>query len=181
MWDSYVFPLLTGVADPVASAAVGTYIREYAHGAGHLFFMLWNNALTWDNPTALTYADAVHYASSYTTISYAATGAQLALAQVNGQHGIAFSGAGGPSNKAEFWASYVYRQVDFSFGGGGGSQGEQFTTLVASLVGAFVGSNLLLREMPAVSRAMGNIRLRADEYEEAWRALRSLKRMVLVG
>ena len=104
----------------------------------------------------------------------------MALASVNGNlggHGVAFSGAGGPSNKAEFWVTKIYRTVDYGFGAGGGA-GEQFVDMIGPLVGFLIGGNLLLREMPRLSaymKARHRKWLRPDEYEVAWRALRAQK------
>jgi len=97
VWDTYSFPLLTGVTDPVAAASITAITREYRHGAGHAYFMLWNNAAVGSDQ-----ASTVHNAGGYTAVTFSASGGQLALSSVNGQHGAKFQGAGGVSNKAEF-------------------------------------------------------------------------------
>lgn len=182
-WDTYTFPPLSGITDPVTAASVGAVVREYTHGAGHLFYMMWANSFVVDIPAGIATADLVHYAGGYTTITRAAAGGDLALAQVNSHHGVAFSGAGGPSNKAEFWVTYIYRTVDFGYDAPGGA-GEQFAQFVGSLVGAFIGGNLLREDMARLAAFMKRRTgswLKPSEYDEAWRGWRGQKRMVLVG
>ena len=179
VYQGFTFPVLLGVGDPVNSASITALTREYAHGAGHIYFVLWNDtAGTFGSDT--DYSPFVHGSGgSYFTCTTAAVGAAggLALSAVNGVHSIGFSGAGGPSNKAEFWTTQVYRTVDFGYGAVAGA--GPFTHLISSIVGAFIGSGLSLREMPRISafmRQKARIWLRPDEYELAWRAFREWKR-----
>ncbi len=165
----YTFPAIAGVTDPVTAASLGIYARKYANGVGgQAFYGLWNSSRTGTNlfPT-LTF-------DSYALNTVAA--ATLTLAAVNGQHGFETWAAGGPRNPVEIWVTQFYRTVNYSFIAG--TTGD-FGYLIGSLVGALVGSNLLLSEMPALARAMArvwrkgqNLRLRADELEPAWRAWR---------
>jgi hypothetical protein len=107
---------------------------------------------------------------SYTTISFSASGGELALSRVNSHHGLYYGNNGGTG--WECWCTYLYRTVDFAFGGGALSIDTQFAHLIGS-IGAVIGGNLLLREMPRLNRALGKVKLRPDEYETAWRAWRS--------
>ena len=104
----------------------------------------------------------------------------LTLAAVNGQHGMRAKAASGTG--WEVWVTHVYRNVTYAYAGGGGaaiSGDTQFAHLLGSIA-AMIGGNLLLREMPAVSRALGNIRLLPREYEQAWREWRAYKHPVSV-
>jgi hypothetical protein len=157
----YQFPQLVGVADPVTSASLTAVTREYLPGAGGRDYrFLWNSTEVGPNQTGM-HAARPNYVSN----TYAATGTELAISAVNGEHGLQFKAAGGPSNKAEYWVTQFYRTVVFEYGLG--NAGE-FAYMVGSLVGALVGGNLLLREMPALSRFMGRIRLSPDELLPAW-------------
>ena len=178
-YQAFFFPFLGGISDPVTSASVTGSVREYAHGAGHIFFVLWgktNGVFGVDTD----FADSVHGGGgAYVQCTDAAAGAELALATVNGYHSLGFSGAGGPSNKAEFWCTQFYRTVSYGFGAAPAT--GDFTHLISSIVGAMIGSGLSLREMPAVSAMMRRKArkwLRPDEYEEAWRAWREQKHAV---
>jgi hypothetical protein len=116
------------------------------------------------------FAPFIHAAGgAYTLVGSAPVAATVAAC--NGVHTLGFHGAGGPGNKAEFWVTQVYRTVDYGFGSAGGA--DPFTHLVGAIAGAFIGSNLLLREMPRLSafmRARAQKWLRPDEYETTWRA-----------
>lgn len=175
-YQAFYFPFLGGVGDPVNSASITASVREYAHGAGHIFFVLFGN-VTGTFGVDTDFAPTVHAAGgAYASCTDPAAGAQLALAVVNGYHSLGFSGAGGPSNKAEFWCTYFYRTVDYGYGASAGA--GPFTHLIGSIVGAMIGSGLSLREMPAVSAMMKRKArkwLRPDEYETAWRAWREHK------
>jgi hypothetical protein len=171
--QTFTFPSLLGVTDPVTAASLTAVTREYLKGGGgRSYYLQWNSTQVGSNQEATVHAASPNYVS----ISYAASGATLALAVVNGEHGLQFSAAGGPSNKAEFWVTHLYRTIDFAYGVGGAGQ---FSYLIGSLVGALIGANLLLRDMPRLSRALGRFRLRPDEYEPAWRDWRERKRMVM--
>ena len=78
--------------------------------------------------------------------------------------------------------THLYRTVNIGFAAGSGS-GEQFGDILASLVGSFIGANLLFRDMPAVSELMGRRSgcwLRVDELETAWRGWKDAKNRVWV-
>lgn len=168
----YTFSPILGVGDPVNAASITAYAREYQPGnAARAFYLHWNGAALGSN-----YGETIHLAApNYGLYSYAAGAATLAA--VNGQHGCemyAVSGTG-----FEVWVSNIYRTVDYNFGGGGaGTADTQFAHLIGCLVGALIGGGLMLREMSALSRAMGKVRLRKDEYEAAWRAWRAYRHPV---
>ena len=165
--EAMQFPTLAGIADPVTAASITGIIREYLQGGGgRELYAIWNGAEAGTNRQ-----QEVHLAApSYVTVAYAAAGAGLALAAVNGEHGFRFSAAGGPSNKGEFWITQLYRTVDFAYVAG--NAGE-FAYMIGSLVGAFIGANLLFRDMPALARflwARGRYLIKPDEYADAFRA-----------
>lgn len=163
----FTFPTLVGVTDPVNSASMSCVAREVAPGGGARTFKLqWNSATM-----ATNYGEELHVRRpDYMTCSDSTT--SLALSAVNGDHGVYVTAAGGPSNAVEVWVTYLTRTVDFTYLVG--STGE-FTYLIGSLAGALIGSGLLLREMPALSRCLGRFRLRPDEYEPAWREWTAFK------
>jgi hypothetical protein len=165
--EAMEFPTLSGVTDPVNVAAITCFAREYAKGGGGRgFFAMWNSNVVGANREA-----EVHVANpNYVGVNCPVVGADLALAAVNGYHGFQFSAAGGPSNMAEFWISQMYRTVDYTYLAG--AAGE-FAYHIASLVGAFIGGNLLFREMPALSRFIwrrAGYLIKPSEYEIAYRA-----------
>ena len=167
--DLYTFPVLLGVADPVSAASLTSVVRIYlTGGGGRGFYNYWNSA-------QIAVNRASEIGSSYVAITSNLAGADLVLATVNGQHGAQFNAAGGPSSKAEAWLTHLYRSVTFTYNTG--SAGE-FAHLIGSLVGTLIGGNLLLREMEAVSMAMGRVRLLPSEYEPAWREWKAQKRAV---
>jgi hypothetical protein len=169
----FAFPQILGVADPVNAASLSAVTRQALVGAGgRSYYMYWNSTQIVVNRAADV--DAVK--PNYSTITYTGAGATLGLAVVNGQHGFSFSAAGGPSNKAEYWVTHVYRTVNYTFSAG--SAGE-FAHLIGSLIGPLIGAGLLLRDMPALSRCLGRIRLRPDEYEAAWRDWQAYKHPVM--
>lgn len=169
----FTFPQLLGVADPVNAASLTAVTRQYLVGAGGRGYSIyWNSTQIAVNRAAEV--DAV--APAYLSVTYNAAGATLGLAVVNGQHGAGFTAAGGPSNKAEYWVTHLYRTVDYTFSAG--SAGE-FAHLIGSLIGPLIGAGLLLRDMPALSRRLGRIRLRPDEYEAAWRDWQAYKHPVM--
>lgn len=173
VYQGFQFPFLGGIGDPVTSASVSAIVREYAHGAGHAFYVLFGHVdpIGGDVDQASTVHDA---GGGYTTISQAAAGIYLGLGYVNTHHGLVFQGAGGSSNKAEFWVTQFYRTVSYGYGSAGGA--GPFTHLIGSIAGAFIGSGLSLREMTGLSafmRSRAKRWLRPDEYEDAWRAWRS--------
>lgn len=169
----FSFPPLLGVADPVNAASLTAVTRQYLAGAGGRGYSLyWNSTQIAVNRAAEV--DAVKPA--YLAVTYNAAGANLVLATVNGQHGMGFTAAGGPSNKAEYWVTHVYRTVDFTYASG---SSLEFAHLIGSLAAGVIGSGLLLSEMPHLSRYMGRTRgvwLLPEELEPAWRAWHAQKR-----
>ena len=111
----FQFPEIVGATDPVTAASLTAVTREYLKGGGgRLYYVLWNSVQVGTNRQ-----QEVHLAApDYVTVTFAAAGAQLALAVVNGEHGVSFAAAGGPSNKAEYWVTQIYRTVDYSPVGG---------------------------------------------------------------
>jgi len=165
--ETMQFPTLAGIADPVTSASITAIVREYLQGGGgRSFAAIWNSVQDSTNRQ-----QEVHLARpNYVTVTYSAAGAGLALAAANGEHGFMFSAAGGPSNKAEFWITQLYRTVNYTYLAG--NAGE-FAYMIGSLIGAFIGGNLLFREMPALARFLWKRHgylIRPDEYAEAFRA-----------
>jgi hypothetical protein len=127
--QTYTFPVLANVVDPVTSAGVGAYAKKYTNGGGaQSLYTVWNNARM---PTNLYFM--INY-SAYTLIGENTSGAGLALAAVNGSHGIEVSAAGGPSNPVEVWITQLYRQVTFDFSVATGA--GDFAYLIGSLIGA---------------------------------------------
>ena len=180
IYQGFTFPFMVGIGDPINAGSITALTREYAHGAGHIYFVLWNDTSgVFGSDT--DFSPFVHASGgSYFTCTTVGVGASggLALSAVNGVHSIGFSGAGGPSNKAEFWTTQVYRTIDYGYAAGAGA--GPFTHLISSIVGAFIGSGLSLREMPRISafmRQKARIWLRPDEYELAWKGLRAQKHM----
>jgi len=180
VYETFTFPFLGGIGDPVNAASITAITRHYAHGAGHNYYVFFNRVAEAVIGVDADFGPTVEAGGGgYVTCTTSAAGANLAAAAVNSQHSLGFHGAGGPSNKAEFWVTQVYRTVDYGFGSAGSA--DPFTHLVASIVGAFIGSGLLLREMPRVSAFMKQRAgkwLRPDEYETAWRAWREQKFLV---
>ena len=165
--ETMQFPALAGIVDPVTAASLTAITREYLQGGGgRTYTAIWNSVQDLVNRQ-----QEVHLARpNYVTVAYSASGAGLALAAVNGEHGWLFSAAGGPSNMAEFWITQLYRTVDFTYVAG--NAGE-FAYMIGSLVGSFIGANLLLREMPALARFLwqrGRYLIKPSEYAEAFRA-----------
>src|SRR5512143_1480704 len=164
--DLYAFPALAGVADPVTAASLTTVIRVYNTGAGgQNYWHMWNSVGVGTNRWG-------SFTKAYTTISFSAAGAQLALAAVNGYHGCSFFAAGGPRAAAEVWLTQLYRTVDYNYLAG--NAGE-FAYMIGSLAGACIGAGLLFREMPDLARFLwkrGRYLIRPDEYEIAYRAWR---------
>jgi len=174
----YTFPLLAGVTDPVTSAAIRCYAKKYTNGGGaQTFYGVWDSTRMSTNLFSL-----LNY-KTYVLAGQAAAGAQLALASVNGQHGYEVTAAGGPSNPVEVWITYLYREVTYDFAAA--TSAGDFSYLLGSLIGTLLGGNLLLRDMPGVSRALSrvwrggrNVRLLDHELEPAWRAWRTFRHPV---
>jgi hypothetical protein len=165
--EAMQFPALAGVADPVTAASITAIVRCYLiGGGGRTFVAIWNSV-----QDAVNRQQEVRLAMPhYVTVTYNAGGAGLALAAVNGEHGWMFSAAGGPSNKAEYWITQLYRTVDFAYTAG---DAGEFAYMMGSLVGAFIGANLLFREVPALARFMwrrAGYLIKPSEYEIAFRA-----------
>jgi hypothetical protein len=175
--DLYGFPPISGVTDPVAEASITMRARQYLQGAGGQTLRLaWNGVGVGTNRAA--FIGIVK--PNYRTATYDAAGAELDLSAVNGEHGMRFRAAGGPSQKSEYWVTHLYRTVTFTYDAG---SADAFGHLLGSLAGFAIGAGLLLREMPALSRFMGargRVWLRPDEYEPAWKAWRAQKRLVVV-
>jgi hypothetical protein len=180
VYQTFTFPFLGGIGDPVNAASVTAVTRHYAHGAGHNYYVFFARFAEAVIGADFDFGPTVEAGGGgYVNCTSNAAGAQLSAANVNGPHTLGFHGAGGPGNKAEFWVTQFYRTVDYGFGSSGSA--DPFTHLVASIAGAFIGSNLLLREIPKLSafmRTRAQKWLRPDEYETAWRAWREQKRMV---
>jgi hypothetical protein len=166
--DQYVFPPLAAVVDPVTSASITAVTRMYLKGAGgRSYYLRWNGASVGSNRQV-----EVRWAPGYIDISYSAAGGELVLAAVNGQHGMQFSAAGGPSNKAEYWVTHLYRTVSFDYLT---SDAGEFAHIIGSIAGAVMGSGLLFREMPALARYIWRKKgflIHPGEYELAWQAWR---------
>jgi len=164
----YTFSPIFGVTDPVTAASLSVVAREYDPGnsSGRYLHLQWGTQQ--DTPYGTNRAPEVHAAApNYGTYTFNAAGGELALASVNANHGLYYGNNGGTG--WEVWCTHIYRTVSFGFGGGGMSMDSQFAHLVGSIA-ALIGGNLLLREMPRLNRALGNVKLRPDELETAWRA-----------
>jgi hypothetical protein len=173
--QTFTFPVITGITDPVSAAAIGCYARQYQRGnAQRVFTFYWNGAET-NTPDWGSTIDAGDPA--YVSCGYGAAAGGLALAAVNGQHGMRAKAASGTG--WEVWVTAVFRDVTYAFNPAAITGDTQFAHLLGSIA-AMIGGNLLLREMPAVSRALGNIRLLPSEYETAWREWRAYKHPVSV-
>ena len=93
--DLYEFPQLLGVVTPVTAASLSARTREYYQGGGGRGYSLYWNSVE----IAVNRQQEVHVAApNYVTVTYDATGGNLALGAVNGQHGMVFTAAGGPSS-----------------------------------------------------------------------------------
>jgi hypothetical protein len=164
------FSPIGGVTDPVTSASLVMVGRVFTPGGGaNEIVPVWNSVRG-----AVNFWTSFAALSVYTTMTH--TVAAPTVAACNGEHGIDIHAAGGPTNKFEFWVTELRREVALDFSAGAG---DSFAHLIGSLVGALIGSNLLLRDMYRLP--LGNWKLLPHEYEPAWRAWREQKRMVLVG
>lgn len=174
----YTFPLLADVTSPVTAASVSFSAKKYANGGGaQCFYGVWNSVRMANNRFGLLNSN------SYVSTGDSASGSGLDLAAVNGQHGVEVTAAGGPRNPVEVWVTHLYRTVTFEFAATSGA--GDFAYLIGSLVGALLGSNVLLRDMPGIARAMArtwrggrNVRLLDHELEPAWRAWRAFRHPV---
>jgi hypothetical protein len=171
----FTFPLLVGVGDPVTSATLNAKMRAVRNGGGaQSLYFVWNSVRTGANQWS-----SVGVRPDYASVSI--TVAAPALSAVNGQHGCELEAAGGPSNKCEVWTTLFYRTVTYTYLTSGGGE---FAYLVGSLLGACIGANLLLSEMPALNAALWekrHVRLLQEEIEPAWRAWTAQKHMRMVG
>ena len=139
--DDYVFSPLSGVGDPVTAASLTAITRMYLLGAGgRAYFIRWNGLRVGLNRQAEVKAQN----PNYVTITFNASGTELDLANVNAEHGMEFSAAGGPSNKAEYWVTQVFRSTTFGYTEG---SAEGFGHEMASIA-ALIGSGLLLHSTP---------------------------------
>jgi len=175
--QNFTFPQLVGLTDPVDEIGLMAKARMYANGGGARIFKLISNGVT----DTVNYGDnlyALRY-SGYQTCIYLP--ADKSLGAVNGEQGFMCTAAGGPSNAMEIWVTWFYRKVTFSYAATGIGAGD-LTHLVSSMVGALIGGNLLLRDMPGLARVLGrvwkggrNVRLLDHELESAWRAWRTFR------
>lgn len=175
--QDFTFPPISGVADPVNSASLSTVARRYLNGAGgQAYHIRWAGSSRAPN----LWSSLPFRVYRYVTVTYTAgDGGTLSLASVNGEHGMQFNAAGGPTQKAEVWVTQVYRTVDFTYEAG--SAGE-FAHLIGSLVGSLLGSGLLLSHMADISALMWakrRIRLRPDEFQTALDAWNARKWLVM--
>lgn len=172
----YTFPVLVGVADPVTSATLQTWAREYEPGIGaRYFYLYWNGAQAGSN-----WGEFYHSFPGYIGDG-AYTAVAPTLAAVNGQHGFIGFGSGGPDRKWEIWLTQLSRSVTYVYAAGTAS--DNFAHLIGSLIGA-IGANLLMREMPALARAVQRktrTLILPSEYEEALSAWKSQRHVHLVG
>jgi hypothetical protein len=164
------FSPIGGATDPVTSAAIVMVCRVVTPGGGaNIIKAVWNSV-----------AHATNHWTSFSDLSaYKTMTSSVAaptVAACNGEHGIEIFAAGGPTNQFELWCTELHREVALDFSAGAG---ESFAHLIGSLVGALIGSNLLLRDMSRLP--LGRWRLEPHEYEPAWREWNAQKRMVLVG
>jgi len=162
------FPALVGVTDPVTSALLQVWGAEHDPGVGtRSFYLYWNGAQVGSNFGPTFHANTGVYISNASYTAVAPT-----LAAVNGEHGFIGYGAGGPEQKWAVVVTQFYRSVTFEYAAS--TAGTGFAHLIGSLIGA-IGSGLLLRDMPALARAVfkrtGTLILPA-EYAEALRAWR---------
>jgi hypothetical protein len=172
----YTFSPILAATDPVTAAGLGCVARYYQPGnsTGRYFHLQWGTVI--DTPYGSNQAQTIMDAGgAYTSLGFAAAGGELTLSRVNGNHGIYYGNNGGTG--WECWVTYFYRSVTFDFGGGAASADTQFAHLIGSL-GAVIGGNLLFREMPALNRALGRVKLHADEFKTAWRAWKAYKHPV---
>lgn len=170
--QTFTFPVIAGIADPVSAASISAAARQYQRGNAQRYFIFyWNGAEVGSDwgPT-IDIGDP-----NYVGCTYSAAGAGLTLAAVNGQHGFTAKAASGTG--WEVWVTNVYRDVTYAFSPAAITGDTQFAHLLGSIA-LLIGGNLLLREMPAVSKALGNIRLLPSEYETAWREWRDYRHPV---
>jgi len=172
--QTFTFPVIAGITDPVSAATIGAYARQYQRGNAQRYFIFYWNGVEIGSDWGST-IDAGDPA--YVSCNYNAAAGGLVLAVVNGQHGFTAKAASGTG--WEVWVTHVYRDVTYAFNPAAITGDTQFAHLIGSIA-ACIGANLLLREMPAVSRALGNIRLLPSEYEQAWREWRAYKHPVSV-
>ena len=164
--QQYTFTPILGVADPVTSASINCVVKEYEAGnATRNFYLRWNGANAGSN-----IGETIHLFSHLVYGTYGHSAGAATLAAVNGQHGVYMNSVSGTG--WEVWVTHIYRVVTFDFAGGGASLDSQFAHLIGSL-GAAIGANLLLRDMQRLNRALGNVKLRPDELETAWKAWKS--------
>jgi len=171
----FVFPLISGVADPVNDSDLYAYAREYAPGVGGRGFSFqWNSTMV-----AVNHASTIHAARPAWVLLAESIGAAT-LAAVNGEHGFMMTAAGGPSQKWEVWVTQFYRTVDYTYPAG---DAGEFAHLIGSLLTA-IGATLLTRDMMALARSIyrkTGVLIKPSEYEEALRAWRREKHLHLVG
>jgi len=163
----FTFPPLVGVADPVAAAGLGLGARKSVNGSGgQSFFFVWNGSVVGSNLWANLPTDY-----SYIAIPYSA--GTPTVAATNGEHGFYMSAAGGPEGGAEIWVTWFRREVTFEFTA---VDSDGFAYLAGQWLVAALGVGLLMREMPKVARFLSQkgLRLRTDEYGEAYERIRKL-------
>jgi hypothetical protein len=167
--QTFGFPVILGVGDPVVAASVHCEVREYQPGnASRYFYLMWNSAQAGANLGELIHLNG----GAYTEEVYNAGAATLAA--VNGWHGVSMQSVSGTG--FEVWVTRVWRVVEYGFTGSAAGSNE-FAHIIGSLA-AVIGGNLLLREMPRLNRALGRVKLRENELEPAWRAWKARKNAV---
>jgi hypothetical protein len=164
--QTFGFPLILGVTTPVVAASVHCEVREYQPGnASRYFYLMWNGSQAGAN-----LGESIHLnGGAYTEEIYDAGAASLAA--VNGWHGVSMQSVSGTG--FEVWVTRVWRVVEYELTGSA-SGGSQFAHLIGS-IGAVIGGNLLLREMPKLNQVLGNVKLRPNELKPAWRAWKEHK------
>jgi hypothetical protein len=173
--QTFTFPLIAGVADPVNDSDLYARARRYKNGAGGQVFAFYSNGASVGANKHVEIGAAV---PGYALVTHS-LGA-VALAALNTTHGFYITAAGGPSNKFEVWVTEFYRTVDYSYPAG---DAGEFAHLIGSLMAA-IGANLLARDMMALARSIyrrTGILIKPAEYDEAIWAWGRERHVALVG
>lgn len=173
------FPVLVGVTDPVTSATLHTYARQYDAGIGTRIFYLWWNGVQAGSNWGEYYN--VNYPSYILDGVHTVSGPGPALSAVNGEHGFHMRGSGGPDHKWELWLTLFWRTVTYDYAAG--TAGNEFAHLIGSIAAA-IGANLLMRDMPALARtvqAKTRTLILPGEYAEALAAWKRERHVHLVA
>lgn len=174
----YTFPPLLGVASPVTSCTLQVWGSQRDPGVGARYFYIYFNGAQVGSNWGEFFNSFPGYIGD---AIYTATGPGPALAAVNGEHGFIGYGSGGPERKWAVGVTYFYRSTTFVYGAGAAS--DNFSHLLGFVIGA-IGGGLLLRDMPALSRAIfrkTRTLILPSEYEEALAAWKSERHLHLVG